>query len=205
MDRLGRVEYRPISVREALIEIKDLSELMIDLAYSSVLFNSRELAEEVVELGERVDTLVYVLNMNAMLAARNVDDAESLSGVLKVGAAADKISDAAVDIAAIVLRGIGIHPLVREVFSRSEEQLSRAVVRKGSILVGKRLSELDLAPKIGVDVIALRRDKTWIINPEGERIREGDVIIFRGAPHGLERLKEVAEGTARELEEVSFG
>lgn len=199
MDRLERIEYRPISVREALIEIKDLSELMIDLAYSSALFNSRELAEEVVELGERVDALVYLLNMNAMLAARNVDDAESLSGVLKVGAAADKISDAAVDMASIVLRGVGIHPLVREVFSQSEEQLSRTMVRQDSMLVGRKLSDLELAPRIGVDVIALRRNKTWIINPEEQRVEVGDILIVRGASHGLKKLRDAAEGRVEEL------
>ena len=196
---MERIEYRPVSVREALIEIKDLSELMIDLAYSSALFNSRELAEEVVGLGERVDTLVYILNMNAMLAARNIDDAESLSGVVKVGAAADKISDAAVDMAYIVLRGIGVHLLVREAFSQIEEQLSRVAVRKESMLIGRRLSDLELASRIGVDVIALRRGKTWFINPEDERIEARDVLIVRGAPYGLVRLREAAEARIKKL------
>ena len=36
----NKLEYRPISVREALTEMKDVSEIMIDLAYSAALFNS---------------------------------------------------------------------------------------------------------------------------------------------------------------------
>lgn len=75
--------------------MKDLSEIMIDLAYSAALFHSRELAEEVLELEKRVDSLTYVLGMNAMLAARDAGDAESLLGVTKVASATDKISDAA--------------------------------------------------------------------------------------------------------------
>ena len=35
--------------------MKDVSEIMIDLAYSAALFNSNELAEEVMELEKRVD------------------------------------------------------------------------------------------------------------------------------------------------------
>ena len=200
MGHPNKVEYRPISVREALVEIKDLSELMLDLAYSAALFNSKELAEEVIDLGNQVDTLVYLLNMSAMLATRDVDEAESLSGVLKVGSAASKISDAAVDMASIVLRGIEAHPLVQEAFKLIDEQLSRIEVRRGSMLSGKKLSDLELAPRIGVNVIALRRDKNWIIHPEKEQVKVGDILIVRGTHYGLERLRVVAEGKTERLE-----
>ena len=102
MVRLEKIEYKPRPVRDLLIEIKDLSELMIDLAYSAALFHSHELAEEVLELEKRVDTLTYILGMNTMLAARDAEDAEALIGVYTVATAADKISDAAADIATIV-------------------------------------------------------------------------------------------------------
>ena len=78
MSDIEKVEYKPVSVRDLLVEMKDLSELMIDLAYSAALFHSKELAEEVLELEKRVDTLTYILDMNAMLAARDAGDAESL-------------------------------------------------------------------------------------------------------------------------------
>jgi len=196
-----KIEYRPISVREVLTEMKDLSEIMIDLAYSAALFNSRELAEEVLELEKRVDYLAYVLDMNAMLAARDAEDAESLLGVTAVAAATDKISDAAADIAAIVLKEIGIHPIVREAFEKVEERLARAEVKPTSIFVNKKLGDLELAAKIGVDVIAIRRRKEWIIDPsEDETILEGDVLIARGAPLGVDELKGLAEGKIREME-----
>lgn len=198
MTESEKIEYRPISVREVLTEMKDLSEIMIDLAYSAALFHSRELAEEVLELEERVDYLAYVLDMNAMLAARDAEDAESLIGVTKVAAATDKISDAAADIATIVLQEIGIHPIVREAFQKVEEQLARAEVKPGSIFVKKKLRELELAAEIGVDLIAIRRGKKWIINPDEKRtIGEGDVLFARGAPHGIDELKKLAEGSSK--------
>jgi len=202
MGDIEKVKYKPVSVRDLLVEMKDLSELMIDLAYSAALFHSKELAEEVLELEKRVDTLTYILDMNAMLAARDAGDAESLAGVAKVAAATDKISDAAADIATIVLREIGVHPIVREAFEKVEERLTRVEVKSNSILVKKKLGKLELAAKIGVDVIAIRRGKKWIINPsEEKKILEGDVIIARGAPTGVEELKGLAEGTIQELEE----
>lgn len=196
-----KIEYRPISVREALTEMKDLSEIMIDLAYSAALFHSRELAEEVLELEKRVDYLAYMLDMNAMLAARDAEDAESLIGVTTVAAATNKISDAAADIAAIVIKEIGIHPIVREAFEKVEERLARAEVKPTSIFINKKLGELELAAKIGVDIIAIRRRKEWIINPsEDETILEGDVLIARGAPLGVDELKGLAEGKIKEME-----
>ena len=202
MVRLEKIEYKPRPVRDLLIEIKDLSELMIDLAYSAALFHSYELAEEVLELENRVDTLTYILGMNAMLAARDAEDAEALIGVYVVATAADKISDAAADIASIVLQKIGIHPIVREAFQKVEERLARAKVEFNSILVGHRLGELELAAKIGVDIIAIRRKGDWIINPErDETIDKEDVLIARGAPMGVEELKGLADGAIQKFED----
>ncbi len=202
MVRLEKIEYKPRPVRDLLIEIKDLSELMIDLAYSAALFHSHELAEEVLELENRVDTLTYILGMNAMLAARDAEDAEALIGVYVVATAADKISDAAADIATIVLQKIGIHPIVREAFQKVEERLARTRVDSNSILAGHKLRELELAAKIGVDIIAIRRKGEWIINPEGdETIDKDDVLIARGAPLGVEELKGLAGGAIQKFED----
>jgi uncharacterized protein with PhoU and TrkA domain len=198
MGKLDRIRYRPIPVRDLLVEMKDMSELMIDLAYSSALFNSKELAEEVLELEENVDSLAYLLDMSAMVAARSPSDAESLVGVSAVASAIDKISDAAGDISAIVLKGIGIHPLVRRVFEKVEERLMRVEIKPESILVGRKRGDLRLASRIGANIIAIRRGKDWIINPkEDETLQKGDVIIVRGAPQGIEELKQIAEGTLK--------
>ena len=199
MKPVEKVEYTPVSVRESLILMKDISELMIDLAYSAALFDNRGLAEEVMELEKRMDTLVYILNMNLMLAARDKDDAESLAGVAKVGSLTNSISDAAADIAGIVLNDIGIHPIVREVFQRTEEHLARIEVAEGSIVAGKTVNELDLAAEVGADVIAIRRGKHWLINPEKEIIVPEDVLMARGTASGLEKLERAARGELREL------
>ncbi len=201
MAESSKIEYRPISVREALTEMKDVSEIMIDLAYSAALFNSHELAEEVMELEKRVDYLDYIINMNTMLAVRDAEDAEHLTAVTTVAAATNKISDAAADIAAIVLKDIGIHPIVRKAFEQVEERLARAIVKPDSILVNKKLGDLELAAKIGVDVIAIRRKREWKIDPEdNEKILEGDVLLARGAPNGIDELKAIASGKLKKME-----
>jgi uncharacterized protein with PhoU and TrkA domain len=202
MPPFEKIEYKPVTVREVLREMKNLSELMIDLAYSAALFNDKDLAEDVLELEKRIDTLAYHLEMTTMVAARDAKDAEALVGVSKVAAAADKISDAAADIAAIVTQNIGVHPIVSEIFERVEERLAKAKVDEKSVLVGKEIGELKLAPRMGVDIIAIFRENDWIINPKNrEKVKAGDILIARGTQEGLKELKELCEGKLEKLED----
>ncbi len=200
MTDVEKIEYKPVTVRETLTEMKDLSEVMIDLAYSAALFHSHELAEEVLELEKRVSSLTYLLNMSLMLAARDAEDAESLVGITTVASATNDIAEAAADIAALVLQEIGLHPVVRDAFTKIEERLIRLTVEHPSLLTQQPLGALDLAARMGVDIIALRRGKQWIIDPgEEERIQLGDVLIARGAPLGIETLQAVASGVSQDL------
>ncbi|MEM3580736.1 MAG: TrkA C-terminal domain-containing protein [Candidatus Bathyarchaeia archaeon] len=202
MPHFEKIEYKPVTVREVLREMKNLSELMIDLAYSAALFNDKDLAEDVLELEKRIDTLAYHLEMVTMVAARDAKDAEMLVGVSKVAAAADKISDAAADIAAIVTQNIGVHPIVSEIFERVEERLAKAKVNEKSVLVGREIGELELAPRMGIDIIAIFRENDWIINPKGkEKVKAGDILIARGTHEGLRELKELCEGKLDKLED----
>ena len=91
----GRVEYEPVSVVERLGEMKDIAELLIDLSYSSVLFDSRALAEEVLELESEMDILQLQARMSLVMAGRSPEEAEQLAPIFGIVGAAEKISDAA--------------------------------------------------------------------------------------------------------------
>ncbi len=200
MNKIKKTEYRAVPVRETLIQMKDISELMLDLSYSAALFDNKELAEEVMELETKIDDLVYQLNMNLMLAARDRQDAESLAGVSKIGSLTNAISDAAADVAGIVINDIGIHPLVREVFQRAEEHLARMVISENSVLTGKTVEELDLAAEVGIDIIAIRRGKYWHINPDKEILLPEDILVARGTGSGLKKLIQAAQGEVQSFE-----
>ncbi|MCW4023928.1 MAG: hypothetical protein NWF01_02705 [Candidatus Bathyarchaeota archaeon] len=201
MPRFEKIEYQPIPVRDLLLEMKNLSELMIDLAYSSALYNDHDLAEDVLALERRVDNLSYLLEIEIMIAARDAQDAQDLIGVSAVASATDKISDAAADIAGIITHNIGIHPIVGEIFEKVEERLIKVTVKPNSEIVNKKVEELDLAARMGVDIIAIRRNNDWILNPkEEETIRQGDILITRGAPKGVLHFKDLAEGRLAQLD-----
>ncbi len=201
MVQFEKIKNKPIPVRELLLEMKNLSELMIDLAYSSALYNDIDLAEDVLALEKRVDYLSYLLDMEIMVAARDPKDAEALIGVSIVASSTDKISDAAADIAAIVTRKIGIHPIIGEIFQEVEERLMKVTVKPNSEIIGKTIGELNLAARMGVDIIAVRRNHDWKLDPdETEIVFQGDTLITRGASLGIEEFKDLAEGTLATLD-----
>ncbi len=180
------VRYEPTSVKDLLVEMKDTAELLIDLSYSAVLHGSPTIAHEVVELEHRMDVLQMRARMSLMLAVRSPDEAETLAPVLGVVGAADKISDAAGDIAKIISEEIGLPDAMRGALSEGVETLVRGTVSADSGYAGRTLKEIDLESKTGVRVIAIRRDDDWILNPgPNTRIETGDVTLLRGPEAGI--------------------
>nr|WP_245250408.1 TrkA C-terminal domain-containing protein [Thermococcus stetteri] len=177
--------------------MKNTAELMVDLAYSAALFKEKEMAEEVLELEEYLDLLNYNLAVRAVLAARNMKEAEQITSILQMARAIDDISNAAADLAKMVLEE-KLHPLITEVILESEETIGKIVVSPESVLVGKTLDELDLSTNTGVWIIAIRRGKRWIFDPdENTKIMPGDILIGRGTRTALDYLKEIARGNIK--------
>jgi uncharacterized protein with PhoU and TrkA domain len=199
MSRLGRkriwrreerrkVEYEARNVREILKEMKDISELIVDLSYSAILFNNEDLVEEVKYLEARMDTLNYGIRMQAMLAARDAEDAAKLAGILQVAEAAETISNAAADITDITKLKLE-HPLIPSLFRESDEIIVRA--RVGQKAYGRSAYDLHIRSRTGCKVIAIRRENSWIFAPKNEPFAEGDIALVKGTEEGIEKLREV--------------
>ncbi len=175
------IEYEPVSVKDVLIEMKDTAELLIDLSYSAVLHQNHELATEVLRLEQRMDLLELRAQMSLLMAARNPSDAEQLAPVLGIVTATDQISDAAGDIAKIVLEAIGLPEAMRSALPEAVETLLRGVVAVDGEYTGRTLGEIDLESTTGVRVIALRRGDEWLLNPGRETMIEADdIALLRG-------------------------
>jgi uncharacterized protein with PhoU and TrkA domain len=196
----GDVEYEPVSVKALLSEMKDTAELLIDLSYSAVLAGSDEVAEEVLALEERMDVLQLKARMSLLMASRSPEDAEALAPVLGVVGAAEKIANAAGDIAKIVLEDIGLPEAMRAAIPEATESLLRASVVEDSAYAGRTLGAINMETGTGVRVIAIRRasntgKQAWITNPDRETAMEaGDVLLLRGFGEGLSTVYEAATG-----------
>src|SRR5438093_6942252 len=143
-------EEQPKNVKELLVELKDASELMVDLAYAAVFFNEENLAEEVEELEQRMDGYLRRLREVAMLAARSPEDAEAMAGVLHIAAAMEKIGEAASDIARVIQARLGIPAALRADLRHADEIVGRVRVREGAPCVGQSLKDMLLPRETGM-------------------------------------------------------
>jgi uncharacterized protein with PhoU and TrkA domain len=191
----GDVEYEPVSVKAVLSEMKDTAELLIDLSFSAVLNGSDDIAREVLDLEARMDVLQMRARMSLLMAARSPEDTEQLAPVLGVVGAAEKISDAAGDIAKVVLEDIGLPDAMRAALPEAVETLVRAEVASDSELDGRTLGDLNVETETGVRVIAIRREDGWITNPDREtRLGAEDTLLLRGPEEGIADLYRRATG-----------
>ncbi len=190
------IEYKPISVKDLLVEMKDTAELLINLSYSALLANDEELAREVLRLEERMDVLELRAGMSLLMAARNPTDAERLAPVIGIVAATDTISDAAGDIAKVIREDIQVPEAMRAALPEAEELLVRGVTESTSSYAGRTLKDINLESETGVRVIALRRGQEWLFNPGPEtHLNADDVVIMRGPAPGIDRVYETVTGT----------
>jgi len=181
------------SIKDILIEMKNLSELMVDLAYSAVLFNSKNAANEVLKLENKVNSSNYEIKKQALVAARSIEDAEKLTALLEIAEAAESIANAAKDLADIVIKGIKPHPVFKMVMEEVEEIITSVSIKNDSELCDKSLGELVLANRTGMIIIAVRRDENWVYGPDKNTVvRAGDTLIAKGTEVGSELLKKLA-------------
>ena len=186
-------------IRNCLVEMKDLSALMIDLAFSSVMYNSEDIAEEVYLLEEKMDDLTLKVKKLALRAAKKEEDPESLLSIIDLADINERISDAAYGIADIVLRDIEPHPIIQKIMEDTEEELGRVTVRAGSVLIGKTLEQLKLPSKIGTRILAIKRGERYIYNPgRKDTIEEGDVLI--AVSSDMDKLRKLAGEEVEEEE-----
>ncbi len=184
---------RPRNLRAMLSEAKDLSELMVDLAYAALYFGDADMAEEVDELEERMSDLVHDMRAVSVLAARGPREAEAMASVLQVIGAIERIANSAVDIARIVTHRLGIPRELVADLSNAEEVSHRVRVREGSHLARRPLSALELPVQTGMTIVAIRRERDWITDVDGDELcMPGDVLFLRGSPAGIVRLRELA-------------
>lgn len=180
-EEFTEIEYEPTTVKDLLTEMKDISELIIDLAYSAIMLDNIEIAEEVKYLEVRMDKLNYDIRMISMMAARTKEDAEQLAGILQIAEAAESISNAAGDIANLLTLKEKTKPILPKLLSKAEEKIFRMKVIEKSKACNQKIRDLKIESETGIRIIAIRRGDCWIYNPQSDTtILADDWLLTRG-------------------------
>lgn len=200
MDAYEEVEYEPVTVLEILTEMKDLSELMTSLAYSALVLASDPISEEVALLEQRMDWLKYQLRLMAAMSVRNKDEAQQVAGILQIADASEHIANAAAQMVEILDADVKAKAFIGKVLDQADDRVGTLAVPADSPVLGKTLGALELETQTGVRVIAMRRGKRWIYDPnQNVELQAGDSLVVRGQREGAEHFKRYMAGQEAEL------
>jgi uncharacterized protein with PhoU and TrkA domain len=188
MTEQGRFE----EIVARMVDLKDTSELMIDLAYSALMLNSRDLADEVQKLEEYVDKMHTEFELLALTSDFKKEEASGLLGLIQIGVATEQIADAAAEMAEVVLRGVEPHPVLTLAIKEAEETVAQACVSADSPLVNKTLKEARVDEDTGMWVLVIKRGGKSL-RPKGDtRIQVGDILVASGYSEGVDDFRKLA-------------
>jgi uncharacterized protein with PhoU and TrkA domain len=189
------------TVEDIVLEIKDKSELMVDLAYSSLIYDNKTIAKEVYDLEDLIDNLYQTIQKKTLEGVKNkdlsIDDALT---VLRLAECSEKIADAALEIIDVELRDVELHPILKMSIRESDVVFTKVHVEPNSILCNKTLGKLKLGSETGMLVIAMRHHKKWLYGPnKNTMIDPGDILFAKGPEDGEKHLIELATGQTNEI------
>lgn len=187
------------SVKELIEDTKNLSELMLDLAYSSVFFESKEIAKEVMVLYNELEDLEERLYLHLFAASRGKLQKKFIS-VIDVVESSKWVANAAKNMSETVLEGKALHPVIKEALKETDESIVRAAVAKKSVLRNKTLGDLRLRTEMGIYITAIRRGNKWIFDPKkGTDVLENDIIFGVGPSASCKKLSRLAKGEVKKI------
>lgn len=190
--------YKPVPVSKLLSVMQNMASLILDLAYSTLIFKNDvdQLKTEVLRLEIKIDKIITQLEIQIMLATRDVDDAKANISFLRIGQALNKISDAAADIATLSTSvGVGIQKLFQSVIENSDERIAKITILEkiSKSFMEKTIAEIE--DFFGIDIMAISKNNKIYFNFNEIKIEFGDEIFVRGPSAAIKTFEKVANGT----------
>lgn len=180
-------------IDQRLLEFKEKAELMVDLAYSSLLYDNRVIAREVDIMENQMDREHDALERLAVEEVREGGNVDRAVIYIRLVNALETIGDAAREIADIALRNMDVHQVFQLSVRDSDRTITAAIITENSEFAGKTLKELGVPKEYGMWVIAIKRGKGWIYGPDGDaEIKSGDWLIAGGPPEMEEEFVKAA-------------
>ena len=167
---------------DVLVEMKNLSEVAVGLAYSALVFVDLGLAAEVRQLEDRLDELKDRLEVWVLRAASEKVDPSPLRGLLHLSQAAEDIGDQARQMVWLIENREDVHPILGLALGDSDDVVVRMPVGRDSRADGATLAELRLNIEPGFTVQAIRRGGQYLYRPGGRARLLADDELFASGP-----------------------
>ncbi len=192
----------PDSVKDILIEMKTLSEICVDLAFASLLYSDRVVAEQVLVLEEKIDDLYKKLLDYLSMSIKSRSQAEQLRIYYVIGEASNIISDSAADMASLVLLDYKIKDEIKLVQQHMDQIVDLVPLEETSILCGESELSSCIHDMLGVDIVGIIRPDTKLLTNYDEILKAGDLLIFRGPFENVNHFILLAKGKHHSVEQA---
>ncbi|NPD88271.1 MAG: hypothetical protein HGN29_06090 [Asgard group archaeon] len=192
----------PDSVKDILIEMKTLSEICVDLAFASLLYSDRVVAEQVLVLEEKIDDLYKKLLDYLSLSIKSRNQAEQLRIYYIIGEANNIISDSAADIASLVLLDYQMENELKLVQQHMDQLVDLVPLEGSSVLCDESELSSCIHDMLGVDIIGIIRPDTKLLTNYDEIMKAGDLLIFRGPLENVNHFISLAKGEHQTVEQA---
>jgi len=175
---------------DVLVEMKNLSEVAVGLAYSALVLRDSLLAAEVKHLEDRLDEMKDRLELWVLRAAQRDLDPGALRGLLHLSQAAEDLGDQAQQMVWLVEDPDDeVHPILGIAFGETDEVVVQLPVSPASQADGASLASLAMDVEPGFQVLAIRRAGGYLYRPRGSVILlAGDELLAQGPYEGREAL-----------------
>jgi uncharacterized protein with PhoU and TrkA domain len=174
---------------DVLVEMKNVSEVAVGLAYSALVLRDFGLAAEVSHLEDRLDEMKERLELWVLRAASEQIDPSGLRGLVHLAQASEEIGDAAEQMVWLVEQGEELHPILAMGLGEADEVVVRVPVGAGSAADGAALADLRLETETGFYLLAIRRGGRYFYRPrQAVVLAAGDELIATGPDEGHARL-----------------
>jgi uncharacterized protein with PhoU and TrkA domain len=164
-------------VFDILLQVSHYASIAVDLALYALAFQDVRAAREVLRIENIIDDDMSRIVAGTAVAIRSPNQADIAVGIVSLASALDKVSDAAGDLAGLVLRGIPIHKFVR----------ASSVCCGEAVALVKVHRKPEHQPSL-IDILLARRDGEYILSPSWSDVEEGDTIVVRGPIEELDEL-----------------
>jgi uncharacterized protein with PhoU and TrkA domain len=177
---------------DALVEMKNVSEVAVGLAYSALVLRDAGLAAEVNHLEDRLDEMKERLELWVLRAGQEHVDPSRLRGLLHLAQAAEEVGDAAQQMVWLVQEEEELHPILALALGDAEEVVVRVPVAPGSTADGATLRQLQLETETGFYLLAIRRGGRYVYRPRPSvALQAGDDLIATGPDEGHSLLAQL--------------
>ena len=178
-------------IKENIIKMKELSELLLDLSYSAVFLHDKKIALQVDQVYDEIknlekDTLRMIFKIRESENDRLIliDLTASIRGVANE---TKKLAELAKS----------EHPItiIRDILTGSSRRIIDEVVSEKSAIANKKIGDSSIRTNTRAHIVCLKRKDKWMFDVDKEtRLLPGDLVVAVGREKAEKKLVELLRG-----------